>query len=256
MKKVLLTLVCLAFSNSILAAPCDSILTLLAPLQSDCPDANCIAMSVHLENRGEESCRLTGELQNPPYDMPFGSTPIGHLRGFRRDGWDDLADFLWINYRAKLEDFEIDNVSSFINTYNINYFHLSYRSDSPGVLADSYNIPIHFSEIQYDPVIVQEDGPDRDCGEAVNGVRACYDEDSNVICVDATNVQVTCPPELSPSLALDTDSTLVDDADSSEATGGGGACSLNPRAILEQGWFNFGGLVLIGLLLTGLRKKI
>lgn len=157
-KNLFLILACLVLSYTAQAAPCDPIFSLFTTLQNACPEANCVTMSVRLENNGEEGCRIAGELENPPYDMPFESNPIGYLKAFRRDGWDDLAGFIWVDYRAKLEPLEIvGEISTFVNTYNINYFHLSYRPDSPGVLADSYNIPIHFSEIEYDEGVAEAD---------------------------------------------------------------------------------------------------
>lgn len=127
---------------------------------------------------------------------------------------------------------------------------------------------IECSEEGFTPTAVAEgircvadaDDSDTECSEAVNGIRACYDANNDIICFNAQDAAVTCPPELQPRTLdnLPGGGMGADDDDGQAATDGGEGlfCSLNTKASPKGFWFGFGGLALIGLALAGLRRNI
>lgn len=104
------------------------------------------------------------------------------------------------------------------------------------------------------------DGSDTECSEAVNGIRACYDANDDIICLNAQDAQVDCPPEFRPrtldSLSGGGMGADEDDGQAAADSSEGLFCSLNTNASPKGFWFGFGGLMLVALALAGLRRNI
>lgn len=228
--------------------------------RSECSGEDCIDVSARLvliQEEDEQHCRLFVDGSSPRFSTPRSA----HFKGVRVGATENILDFE-IDYSGvnfvydipvsseftQFGDYEITYSCGFLcsETKRVNFTNVDY---TPPPRSGS-------GEVEEEPVVAAEE---EGCGWAgCTGVGIVPDEDEPPLVDPALtppeeDVRGPVPPG---TVARGNNDPLDEIRFPDQGNLQGGGCSFNPRAILEHGWLNFGWLALIGLLLTGLRKKI